>query len=63
MNVIEQLVQMLHSVTEYDIIDCGLDANGNRCYAIRNLSDSPSTLSLSNLEINNFPEWCGKNTN
>ena len=54
---------MLHSVTEYDIIDCGLDANGNRCYAIRNLSDSPSTLSLSNLEINNFPEWCGKNTN
>jgi hypothetical protein len=60
MNTIEQLIQMLHSVTEYDIIDCGKDSDGNKCYAIRNLSTKPSTLLLGNLETSDFPEWCGK---
>ncbi len=60
MNHIEQLIQMLHSVTEYDIIDCGYDDNGHKCYAIRNLANKPSTLLMGNLETNDFPEWCGK---
>jgi hypothetical protein len=60
MNAIEQLIQMLHSVTEYDIIDCGHDADGHKCYAIRNLSTKPSTLLLGNLENDSFPEWLGK---
>jgi hypothetical protein len=63
MNSIEQLIQMLHSVTEYDIIDCGYDEQGHKCYAIRNLSTKPSTLLLGNLETTNFPQWCGKNKN
>lgn len=58
---IEQLIQMLHSVTEYDIIDCGEDEDGHKCYAIRNLSDKPSTLLLGNLNTSDFPEWLGKN--
>jgi len=60
MNTIEQLIQMLHSITEYDIIDCDYDADGHKCYAIRNLSTKPSTLLLGNLETTDFPEWCGK---
>lgn len=63
MNYIEQLVQMLHSVTEYDIIDCGYDSDGNKCYAIRNLSNKPSSLLLGNLDVDNFPQWKGKNNN
>lgn len=51
---------MLHSVTEYDIIDCGFDTNGHECYVIRNLAVNPSTLILNNLNIADFPEWCGK---
>lgn len=54
---------MLHSVTEYDVIDCGHDSEGHKCYAIRNLSDSPSTLLLGNLEVSDFPEWLGKSKN
>ena len=57
---IEQLIKMLHSVTEYDIIDCGHDSDNNKCYAIRNLATKPSMLLLGNLEITDFPEWCGK---
>jgi hypothetical protein len=60
MNTIEQLIQMLHSVTEYDIIDCGYDVDGHKCYAIRNISKKPSMLLLGNLETTDFPEWCGK---
>ena len=63
MNNIEQLIQMLHSVTEYDIIDCGYDSEGHKCYAIRNLSTSPSALLLGNLETTDFPEWSGKSKN
>jgi hypothetical protein len=63
MNNIEQLVQMLHSVTEYDIIDCGHDDNENKCYAIRNLSSKPSMLLLGKLNIQMFPEWTGKDDN
>jgi len=63
MNSIEQLIQMLHSVTEYDIIDCGYDSDGNKCYAIRNLATKPSTILLGNLETTDFPEWCGKSKN
>jgi hypothetical protein len=60
MNHIEQLIQMLHSVTEYDVIDCGRDENGHKCYAIRNLANKPSTILLGNLDTDDFPEWCGK---
>ena len=60
MNHIEQLIQMLHSVTEYDVIDCGTDEHGHKCYAIRNLSTKPSTILLGNLDTDDFPEWCGK---
>jgi hypothetical protein len=60
MNSIEQLIQMLHSVTEYDIIDCGYDVDGHKCYAIRNISTKPSMLLLGNLKTTDFPEWCGK---
>lgn len=60
---IEILIQMLHSVTEYDIIDCGCDSDGNQCYAIRNLSTQPSTLLLGNLNVSDFPEWLGKSKN
>ena len=63
MNPIEQLVQMLHSVTEYDIIDCGYDTDGNKCYAIRNLANMPSTLLLGNLDVDDFPQWKGKSNN
>jgi hypothetical protein len=63
MNTIEQLVQMLHSVTEYDIIDCGQDEYGHKCFAIRNLSNKPSMLLLGNLDMNMFPEWKGKSNN
>ena len=63
MNSIEQLVQMLHSVTEYDIIDCGYDESGHKCYAIRNLADKPSVLLLGKLEMSMFPEWKGKSNN
>lgn len=63
MNPTEQLVQMLHSVTEYDIVDCGYDECGNKCYAIRNLSNKPSMLLLGSLDIDNFPQWRGKNNN
>ena len=48
---IEQLIKMLHSVTEYDIIDCGYDSDSHKCYAIRNLATKPSMLLLGNLEI------------
>jgi hypothetical protein len=61
MNMIEQLVQMLHSVTEYDIIDCGYDEHGYKCFAIRNLADKPSMLLLGSLDMNLFPDWKGKN--
>ncbi len=54
---------MLHSVTEYDIVDCGYDNDGNKCYAIRNLSSKPSMLLLGNLEIQDFPQWMGKSNN
>ena len=57
---LETLIQMLHSVTEYDVIDCGNDSDGHKCYAIRNLADKPSMLLLGNLDINNFPQWLGK---
>lgn len=60
MLTIEQVIQMLHSVTEYDVIDCGFDVDGHKCYAIRNLARNPSMLLLDNLEVNDFPEWCGK---
>ena len=60
MDHIEQLVQMLHSVTEYDVVDCGYDNEGHKCYAIRNLATQPSTLLLGKLPISNFPEWSGK---
>jgi hypothetical protein len=63
MNTVEQLVQMLHSVTEYDIIDCGKDENGHKCFAIRNLSGKPSMLLLGSLDMNLFPDWKGKNNN
>jgi hypothetical protein len=63
MNPTEQLIQMLHSLTEYDIIDCGQDADGYKCYAIRNISTKPSMLLLGNLETADFPEWCGKSKN
>lgn len=63
MKTIEQLVQMLHSVTEYDIIDCGCNVDGYQCYAIRNLSGKPSMLLLGNLDIDDFPQWLGKNNN
>lgn len=63
MNTIEQLVQMLHSVTEYDIIDCGQDEHGHKCFAIRNLASKPSMLLLANLDMNMFPEWKGKSNN
>lgn len=63
MNNIEQLVQMLHSITEYDIIDCGYDESGHKCFAIRNLAGKPSMLLLGNLDMNMFPEWKGKNNN
>jgi hypothetical protein len=63
MTNIEQLIQMLHSVTEYDIIDCGYDSNGYQCYAIRNLATKPSTMLLGNLDTTDFPEWCGKSKN
>lgn len=63
MSEIETLIQMLHSVTEYDITDCGYDANGNKCFVIRNLAQNPSMLILGNLEINDFPEWLGKSNN
>ena len=63
MNHIEQLVQMLHSITEYDIVDCGYDSNGYKCYAIRNLSTTPSTLLMGNLDIDDFPQWKGKSNN
>lgn len=63
MNPIEQLVQMLHSVTEYDVVDCGFDTEGNRCYAIRNLAQKPSMLLLGSLQINDFPQWLGKDNN
>jgi hypothetical protein len=63
MNTIEQLVQMLHSVTEYDIIDCGKDENGHKCFAIRNLCGKPSMLLLGSLDMNLFPDWKGKNNN
>lgn len=63
MNPVEQLVQMLHSVTEYDIIDCGYDNNGNKCYAIRNLASMPSMLLLGSLDVNDFPQWRGKSDN
>jgi hypothetical protein len=57
MNTIEQLIQALHNVTEYDIIDCGHDSDGNKCYAILNLSTQPSTLLVGNLQTTDFPEW------
>ena len=57
---IETIIQMLHSITEYDILDCGYDSNGNQYYAIRNLSHQPSTLLLGNLETSDFPQWLGK---
>lgn len=60
---IKILIQMLHSVTEYDVIDCGYDSEGHKCYAIRNLAKSPSTLLLANLETSDFPEWLGKSKN
>ena len=63
MNAIEQLVQMLHSVTEYDIIDCGYDIDGNKCYAIRNIASMPSMLLLGSLDVNDFPQWKGKSNN
>ena len=63
MNDVEQLIQMLHSITEYDVIDCGDDENGNSCYAIRNLSAKPAMLLLNKLDINMFPEWKGKSNN
>jgi hypothetical protein len=63
MDHIEMLVQMLHSVTEYDIVDCGIDSDGHKCYAIRNLSNKPSTLLMGNLDINDFPHWKGKSNN
>ena len=61
MNMIEQLVQMLHSITEYDIIDCGYDEHGYKCFAIRNLAGKPSMLLLGSLDMNLFPDWKGKN--
>ncbi len=60
---IETLIQMLHSVTEYDVTDCGYDENGNKCFAIRNLAGKPSMLLLGNLDIDMFPEWKGKCNN
>lgn len=54
---------MLHSVTEYDVTDCGYDENGNKCFAIRNLAGKPSMLLLGNLDIDMFPEWKGKCNN
>jgi len=63
MNDIEQLVKMLHSVTEYDIVDCGYDSDNHKCYAIRNIANKPSTLILGNLDVSDFPEWLGKSKN
>lgn len=60
---IETLVQMLHSVTEYDIVDCGQDEDGHKCFAIRNLAGKPSMLLLGNLDIDDFPQWRGKSNN
>jgi hypothetical protein len=60
---IETLIQMLHSVTEYDIIDCGQDKDGHKCFAIRNLASKPSMILLGNLDINDFPQWKGKDNN
>lgn len=62
-NTIEQLVQMLHSITEYDIIDYGYDDSGHKRYVIRNLAENPSVLSLGKLEMSMFPEWRGKSNN
>jgi len=63
MNSIEVLIKMLHSITEYDIVDCGQDSDGHKCYAIRNLASKPSMLLLGNLEIDDFPHWLGKDNN
>ncbi len=64
MNIkIETLIRMLHSITEYDIVDCGYDSEGNKCFAIRNLATQPSMLILGNLEIDDFPQWLGKDNN
>lgn len=60
MTNIETLIQMLHSVTEYDVVECGYDTDGNQCYAIRNLASKPSMIILGNMEINDFPQWLGK---
>jgi hypothetical protein len=63
MNDIDQLIKMLHSVTEYDIVDCGYDSDHYKCYAIRNIANKPSTLILGNLDVSDFPEWLGKSKN
>lgn len=63
MSDIETLIQMLHSVTEYDITDCGYDDMSNKCYAIRNLANKPSMLILGNMDIKHFPQWLGKDNN
>ena len=63
MLTIEILIKMLHSVTEYDIVDCGQDEYGNKCFAIRNLAGKPSMLLLDSLDINDFPQWRGKSNN
>ena len=63
MNTIEQLIQMLHAITEYDIVDCGYDSDGNKCYAIRNLAHKPSMLLLGSLEVGDFVQWKGKSNN
>lgn len=54
---------MLHSITEYDIIDYGYDESGHKRYVIRNLAENPSVLSLGKLEMSMFPEWRGKSNN
>lgn len=63
MTSVETLIQMLHSVTEYDITDCGYDSMNNKCYAIRNLANKPSMLILGNMDIKDFPQWLGKDNN
>lgn len=60
-NTKETLIQMLHSVTEYDIIET--EENGYKSYAIRNLSSKPALLVLDKLNIQDFPQWLGKSNN
>lgn len=54
----ETLIKMLHSVTEYDVIE--IESDGKVNYAIRNLAPKPSLLLLDELNIKDFPQWVSR---